>query len=76
MMFNGLPDQKTVERIRRMYPEGCRVELVYMNDPHTTLKPGDTGTVSMTDAIGTIFVDWDSGSSLGIAYGSDHIRKI
>lgn len=74
--MNGFPDSKTVERIRRMYPKGCRVELIYMDDPYASLKPGDTGTVRLTDDIGTVFVDWDSGSSLGIAYGADRIRKI
>ena len=47
-----------------------------MNDPYTKLKPGDRGTVSMVDDTGTIFVNWDCGSSLGVVYGEDHIRKI
>lgn len=46
------------------------------DDPYTKLKPGDRGTVSMVDDIGTIFVNWDCGSGLGVAYGEDHIRKI
>lgn len=75
-LTDGFPDRKTVEHIRKTYPKGCRVELVYMDDPYTALKPGDTGTVRLTDDIGTVFVDWDSGSHLGIAYGSDRIRKI
>lgn len=76
MYNNEFPDRKTVERIRNMYPRGCRVELVSMDDPYTQLKPGDTGTVSVVDDAGTVFVDWDSGSSLGIVYGADHIGKI
>ena len=47
-----------------------------MHDPYTTLKPGDRGTVVMVDGIGTVFVDWDCGSGLGVAYGEDSIRKI
>ncbi len=73
---NGLPDRKTVERIRKMYPKGCRVKLSSMDDPYTQLKPGDTGTVCFTDDAGTVFVNWDSGSGLGIVYGVDRIEKI
>ena len=47
-----------------------------MSDPYTKLKPGDRGTVSMVDDTGTIFVNWDCGSGLGVVYGEDHIRKI
>ena len=34
------------------------------------------GTVSMVDDIGTVFVNWDCGSGLGVAYGEDSIRKV
>jgi hypothetical protein len=48
-----------------------------MDDPYnTTLKPGDRGTVSDVDEIGTIFVNWDCGSGLGAAYGEDSICKL
>jgi hypothetical protein len=52
------------------------VELIRMDDPYAALKPGDQGTVSFVDDIGTIFVDWDCGSTLGAAYGADMIRKL
>lgn len=68
-MTNRLPSKELVESIRREYPQGTRVELVSMNDPYTTLKPGDKGTVSIVDSLGTVFVDWDNGSGLGVAYG-------
>ena len=75
-MRNDFPNERIVEHLRKHYPEGTRVELISMNDPYTKLKPGDRGTVTMVDSIGTIFVDWDCGSCLGVAYGEDHIRKI
>ena len=75
-MNHNFPSRETVERLRQMYPKGTRVELISMNDPYTKLRPGDRGTVSMVDDIGTVFVSWDCGSSLGVAYGVDHIRKI
>lgn len=76
MAKNSFPDQHTVERIRKMYPKGTRVELVEMYDPYSRLKPGDKGTVRLVDDTGTVFVDWDSGSGLGIVYGVDWIRKL
>ena len=73
-MMNKFPSQETVERIRKRYPVGCRVELVRMTDPYTKLKPGDRGTVAMVDSIGTVFVNWDCGSGLGIVCGEDSCR--
>lgn len=73
--MNGFPARETVSRIRSRYPAGSRVELVSMNDPYTTLKPGDCGTVEFVDDTGSIFVKWDSGSGLAIVYGADVVRK-
>lgn len=76
MTNNSLRDQRTIERLQKMYPQGTRVELIEMNDPYSSLTPGEKGTVSMIDDMGSIFVDWDSGSILGIIYGIDKIRKL
>lgn len=73
---NSFPSRKTVERIREQYPEGCRVELINMDDPYSRLSPGEQGTVSLVDDTGTVFVDWDCGSHLGAVYGIDRIRKL
>jgi len=45
---------------------GKRVSLIYTSDQYTTLVAGDEGTVSFVDDAGTVFVDWDNGSSLGL----------
>lgn len=74
--MNGFPSKETVERLKKQFPVGARVELVSMRDPYSKLKPGDQGTVSMVDDIGTVFVQWDMGGGLGIVYGEDRIRKI
>ena len=68
--------QKQAVMIREQYPKGTRVELVSTTDPYTRLKPGVQGTVSSVDDIGTIHINWDSGSSLGMVPGEDVIRKI
>ena len=73
---HGFPSRETVARVRQMYPAGCRVELISMDDPYGKLKPGDRGTVRTVDDTGTVFVRWDNGSPLGIVYGVDKIRKL
>ena len=45
---------------------GDRVRLIRCNDPYANLKPGEYGTVTLIDAVGTVFVDWDRGGSLGL----------
>lgn len=74
--MSNFPSKETVKRLREQYPAGTRVELVCMNDPYTKLKPGNRGTVTQVDSIGTIHVNWDRGSSLGVAYGEDYCRII
>ncbi len=70
------PSPYTVKMVRKVYPAGCRVELIRMDDPYSTLPPGEHGTVMLVDDTGTVFVDWDCGSSLGVVFGIDKIRKL
>lgn len=74
--MNAFPPRSIIERLRIQYPAGCRVELVSMNDPYTKLRPGDQGNVIAVDDIGTVHIAWDNGSSLGVAYGEDVIRRL
>lgn len=61
--------------IRNCYKTGDRVELVKMDDVQAP-PIGTKGTVVGVDDIGTIHVDWDNGSSLGIVFGEDVCRLI
>ena len=65
-----------IDRLRIEYPVGTRVELTSMEDEYRKLKPGERGTVTGVDDIGTIHVNWDCGSCLGVAYGEDHCKKV
>lgn len=77
MRNNRIPSRESVQHLREQYPKGTRVELISMNDPYNRkLKPGDQGTVSFVDDMGTIFVNWGCGSGLGIVYGEDRVRKL
>ncbi len=71
------PTKEEVQRIRETYPAGCRVELIGMGiDPYSKLEPGNQGTVNHVDDTGTVFVNWDCGSGLGMVYGEDCILRI
>lgn len=69
--------KETLDRLRKDYPAGARVELLHMDDPYNKkLHPGSRGTVRFVDDMGTIHVRWDCGSSLGVVYGEDSCRVI
>ena len=70
------PDRNIVERVKKEYPSGTRVELISLNDPYRDIPTGTRGTVSCVDDTGTIHVHWDNGACLGVVYGEDSCRKI
>lgn len=67
--------KEIVERLRKQYPAGTRVELVRMNDEQAP-PIGTCGTVTGVDDMGSIMVSWDNGGSLSVVYGEDLCRKI
>ena len=69
-------NSERLKQLKECYTPGTRVVLIRMNDPYTKLQPGDKGTVTNVDDIGTIHVNWDSGSSLGVVFREDLCRKI
>ncbi len=74
-MNNNFPSRETVERIRKQYPVGCRVELLRMDDVQAP-PIGIKGTVRYVDDLGSLGVAWDNGSSLQVVYGEDLCRKL
>ena len=72
MMF---PSKETVDRIRKEYPRGTRVELVRMDDLQAP-PPGTLGTVLGVDDTGSLLMRWDNGSGLNVVYGEDLVRKL
>ena len=45
---------------------GKRVRFMRSNDQYTKLVWGDEGVVSHIDALGTVHIKWDNGSTLGM----------
>lgn len=69
------PNKETVERIRRDYPAGTRVELVRMEDVQAP-PIGTRGTVQGVDDTGSLMMRWDNGSGLNVVWGEDVVRKL
>ena len=71
----NFPNREAVERVRREYPAGTRVELVRMDDAQAP-PIGTKGTVTGVDDTASVMVAWDNGSSLHVIYGEDVVRRI
>ena len=50
---------------------GDRIQLTFTDDQYTTLKSGDKGTVNFVDDYGTVHINWDEGSTLGLVPDHD-----
>lgn len=74
--MSEFPSSEQVKQLCEQYPPDTRVELISMDDPYSKLQPGDRGTVTVVDDIGTVHCLWDCGSGLGLAYGEDRFRKL
>ncbi len=68
-------NKNQLENLRKQYPIGCVVKLISMDDSFAP-KVGTLGKVFYVDGIGTIHVNWDNGSTLGILFGVDKIERI
>lgn len=69
------PPRETVEKVRKEYTAGCRVELVEMDDAQAP-PAGTRGTVTGVDDTASVMVRWDNGSGLHVVYGTDRCRKV
>ena len=65
-----------IEFYKEHYPAGTRVQLDSMGDDPNPVPNGTKGTVSFVDDIGTVFVNFDNGRSLGICPEVDKFHKI
>ena len=72
MMF---PSKEIVEKLKKEYPKGTRVQLAAMDDFQAP-PIGTKGTVIGVDDTGSIMVAWDNGSSLNVVYDVDKCIKI
>lgn len=71
------PTSRTVDALRKTYPEGTRVRLLEFKDAFFPDIPVNTlGTVDHIDDSGTIFVRWDNNCMMGMVHLVDGIEKV
>ncbi|OFL17136.1 methyltransferase [Anaerococcus sp. HMSC068A02] len=67
--------REIIQKLKETYPVGTRVKLIKMEDDEAP-PVGTLGTVYGVDAIGSILVKWDNGSTLNVVFRVDRIEKI
>ena len=67
--------REMIKTLQKIYPIGARVKLIQMEDIQAP-STGTLGTVYGVDAIGSILVKWDNGSTLNVIFREDIIEKI
>ena len=67
--------KEMIKTLKEVYPDGTRIKLIKMDDIQAPPK-GTLGTVYGIDAIGSILVKWDNGSTLNVIFREDIIEKI
>ena len=75
-MKSTFPNKEELQKIRDTYKPGTLIELEKMDDPYTSLKAGNRGTVDFVDDAGQIHMKWETGSSLAIIPGVDVFRIV
>ena len=65
-----------IEFYKEHYPHETRVQIDSMGDDPNPVPNGTKGTVSFVDDIGTVFVNFDNGRTLGICPEVDSFHKI
>lgn len=69
-------NEDKIKRMKKLYPQGTRIELNHMDDPYHPIPDGTIGTVKHVDDAGQIHVRWDNGRGMAIIPEVDDFRKI
>ncbi len=68
--------QEEIKYIREKYVAGTKIELVKMYDLLAPVPTGTLGIVQYVDDIGTVHVNWENGSTLGLSVGIDEFKVL
>ncbi len=74
--MSQFPSPKEVERIKKMYPKGTRIQIERMQDPYPPIESGTKGTVDHVDDAGTLHCIFDNGRTLGVVTDADIFHVI
>lgn len=65
-----------IRGIKARFPKGTKIELISMVDEDFAPPSGTKGLVTHVDDLGTVFVEWEDGSGLGLIPDKDEFRII
>lgn len=68
-------DEIIVKRLKLVYPEGTRIELIKTDRPEE-LPIGASGAVRGMEEKGGLIIDWDNGCDQHILRGIDKVKKM
>lgn len=68
--------QEEVEYIKHKYTIGTKIKLIKMYDLLSTIPSGTAGVIESVDDRGTLHINWDNGSTLGLVIGTDEFEVI
>lgn len=66
--------QEEIQNIKETYTKGTKVQLIKMYDLTNPVSSGTKGVIDHIDDGGTIHVNWETGSSLGLVVGIDEFK--
>lgn len=67
--------KEEVEQIKQQYIAGTKIELIKMYDLQAPTA-GTKGFIDFVDNLGTIYMKWENGSTLGLVVGTDKFKII
>ena len=65
-----------VEYIKQKYIVGTKVKLIKLYDLLSTIPTGTEGVIDRIDDQGTLHINWNNGSTLGLVIGTDEFEVI
>lgn len=69
--------QKLVEEIKLKYKPGMKLRLLKeMANEKNSIPVGEIGTIDFVDDVGTIHINWECGSSLGLIVNDDKFEEV
>ena len=69
------PSKEQIERLRKKYPVGTRIELIEMSDSQAP-PAGTLGTCLAVDDMGDLIMKWDNGCGLNLIPNVDDFRIV
>lgn len=67
-------NREQIEIIKKKYPAGTRIQLLFTMNDMQGVEEGTKGTVTHVDDIGTVHMRWDNGRGLGLIPGEDNFK--